>query len=158
MALIPHNPFSSPGIPGRVRSYGLPSSRFPSLMTHSFLLLIALGGAAGAVLRWQVHLWLGGAALSWPHATLAVNLLGSLLMGVMAAWLVSWPGAPLWLRPLVMIGFLGGFTTFSTFAMESGHMLMRGETLPALLYMLLSATGCVAAFGLGFALLRLAMR
>jgi CrcB protein len=103
------------------------------------LLAIALGGALGSVLRYGVQsalrAWFGG---GFPWGTLAVNLTGSLLIGVCAAATErGWPE----LRPGVMIGFLGGFTTFSAFSLESLHWLRGGQTVLAAAYALASVAG-----------------
>lgn len=123
------------------------------------LVLIALGGALGALSRYAlgyaVQWYWGG---PWPLGTLLINLLGSALIGVAfvlierSHWHTEW-------RLVLMVGFLGAFTTFSTFALESVQLLQAGHTLQALAYMLASAVGCVlaAAAGLGAARALLAL-
>jgi CrcB protein len=91
------------------------------------LFLIALGGGAGAVARYLLGGWVQGwSGLGFPWGTLAVNLLGCTLLGVgmrtIDALLTS-PEA----RGLIAVGFLGAFTTFSTFSMDTVVMLQRGE-------------------------------
>ena len=86
-------------------------------------LQVALGGALGAVLRYQtggaVARWLGpSAAVAFPWATLAVNVTGSFAMGLLAGWLARHDGAEGW-RLLLGVGLLGGFTTYSSFALLS---------------------------------------
>src|SRR5438552_2124481 len=86
--------------------------------------LVALGGGAGAVLRYHtgraLTALLGPAAVStFPWATLAVNVIGSLVMGLLAGWLARHvsPSNDAW-RLLVGVGLLGGYTTFSAFSLE----------------------------------------
>lgn len=119
------------------------------------LMAIALGGGVGAVSRFlvstQVYAWFGR---GFPYGTLAVNVLGSFLMGVLAIWLLERSMAdPLW-RAAVLVGFLGAFTTFSTFSMETLMLIEDGETLRAVFNMLLSVTSCVLAAWLGVILAR----
>ena len=80
--------------------------------------VISLGAAAGAVLRWLLGTWLNALLPSLPPGTLAANLVGGYLIGVALAVFAQHPGlAPEW-RLLVITGFLGGLTTFSTFSAE----------------------------------------
>src|SRR5579885_1416658 len=81
-------------------------------------LAVAVGGAAGSLLRWQLSVWLRSAAPALPWGTLAVNVSGSLLMGLIAGWCVARP-VPDWLRIGLMTGVLGGYTTFSAFTLDT---------------------------------------
>jgi CrcB protein len=107
---------------------------------------VALGGAAGSVCRYLVSLGTVGLGLATPFGTLAVNVAGGLAIGVLAEFLAREVVAPLW-RPLLITGFLGGFTTFSAFSLEV-VTLWRGEATIALLYaaasVLLSVLACLA--------------
>lgn len=114
---------------------------------------VAVGGAFGAVMRYQLGrsmtAWLGPAAMTaFPWATLAVNALGSLLMGVLAGWLAArGTGSGEQLRLLLGVGLLGGFTTFSAFSFELVILIERGQFLFALLYAFLSvALGITGLF------------
>jgi len=118
------------------------------------LLLIALGGAGGAVARYllatQVHgLWSG----LWPLGTLLVNVCGSLCIGVVFVLLERLILHPDW-RSVLMVGFLGAFTTFSTFALETVGLFQSGHAQQALLYALASTVACVTAAGAGIWLTR----
>lgn len=113
-------------------------------------LAIAAGGALGALLRfWSSNWTYGLLGRAFPYGTLAVNVVGSLLMGFCYAWLVERSSlGPEW-RALIMVGFLGAFTTFSTFSIETLNLLEGGAVLKALLNTLLSVVLCVAAAWLG---------
>jgi fluoride exporter len=113
-------------------------------------LAIATGGAVGALLRFWVsngiYALLGR---SFPYGTLAVNVLGSLLMGLLYVLLVDKLAlGPQW-RAALLIGLLGAFTTFSTFSIETLNLMEEGELLKALLNVLLSVTLCLAATWIG---------
>lgn len=112
--------------------------------------MVALGGALGSVVRYGVGL---GAArlfgLGFPWGTLIVNLLGGLAMGLLAA---RFPAAEAQQRLLLGVGVLGGFTTFSTFSLETVRLLQSDARL-ALLYIaasvFLSVGACWAGLSLG---------
>jgi CrcB protein len=120
------------------------------------VLLVALGGAVGAVARYGVGVWslrrFGG---GWPVGTLAVNVVGGLLMGALAGWLAlrGGEGAERW-RLLLGVGVLGGFTTFSAFSLETALLLERGRWSAACLYMAASVVLSVAALFAGLWLSR----
>ncbi len=115
------------------------------------ILLIALGGAVGSVLRYllslSVHNVLGR---DFPYGTLAVNIIGSFIMGFLAMFFVERfvAAAGEW-RSLLMIGFLGGFTTFSSFSFETLSLLEDGDLLRAFLNIVLSMGLCLIAVWLG---------
>lgn len=117
------------------------------------LIYVALGGAAGAVLRYLTGLGIvrliGG---SFPLGILSVNVIGSFLMGVFVVMAAKrgWTE----FNPLVMVGFLGGFTTFSAFSLEAVTLFERGQTAAALAYVLLSVVGSILALALGVWLAR----
>lgn len=121
-----------------------------SFLQHS--LLVALGGGAGAWLRFAAGRALGIAAFPW--ATLSVNLLGSFAMGLLAGWLArhGHSGEP-W-RLLLGVGLLGGFTTFSAFSLELVELAQRGAYGSAALYAALSLVGGVLGLIAGLALSR----
>ena len=119
-------------------------------------LLVAAGGAVGAVARYGLGLqavrWLGSA---WPYGTLGANLLGGLLMGLLSGWLSQKGGGdPERFRLLLGVGILGGFTTFSAFSLETAAMIERRELGSALAYALVSVILSVVAVFAGLALAR----
>lgn len=114
-------------------------------------LFIALGGALGAMSRAYMSgnlTKLLGA--EYPFATLAINILGSFVMGICAVVIIDHFKMPGYWRELVMVGFLGAFTTFSTFSMEGMNLLHSGQFTSAFLYFLLSVLGSVAGCFLGW--------
>ena len=95
------------------------------------LLAISLGASAGAISRWLLGIALNGLFPAMPPGTLAANLIGGYLIGLALGVFAQHPGvAPEW-RLLVMTGFLGGLTTFSTFSLEVVSMLQHGRWLLA---------------------------
>jgi CrcB protein len=112
------------------------------------VLLVALGGAAGAVARYLVS----GPALKmlgpdWPYGTFAINVAGSFLMGILAGWLAFHGERGMHWRLLLGVGVLGGFTTFSAYSLEIALMIEKKEYIPAAVYSLGSvALGVVGLF------------
>ncbi len=114
-------------------------------------LMVALGGAFGASARFflstQLTKLLG---LGFPFATLAINVLGSFLMGFCAVVILDYLKLTGYWRELVMVGFLGSFTTFSTFSIEGLNLLHSGQWASAALYFVISVMGCVFACFVGW--------
>jgi CrcB protein len=119
---------------------------------------IAAGGAVGAVARYFVMIAVAqvmGAAFPW--GTLAVNVVGSFVLGVLVeAFALVWSVSE-GVRAFLVVGMLGAFTTFSTFSLDVATLYERGALLPAALYIIASVVFSVAALFLGLALARLAL-
>ena len=109
--------------------------------------MVAVGGAAGSVARYliagQVGVLLGAA---FPWGTLLVNVSGCTIMGALAELsALVWSPSPE-LRALVMVGVLGGYTTFSSFALDAGFLLGRGALVADFLYVAGSVVGSLGGF------------
>lgn len=111
---------------------------------------VALGGALGATLRYGLGAQL--ARPGFPVAVLTANVAGSFLMGLGMVWLVR-AGAEGW-QPFLLVGVLGGFTTFSAFSFETVALIERGHWAQAAAYVLLSVGLGVAALAGAMALVR----
>jgi fluoride exporter len=119
------------------------------------LLAIALGGALGAVSRYLSVIAIGNlAGVTFPWGTLTVNVVGSFLMGILVVLFDTLNWVPVNIKLMLTIGFLGSFTTFSTFSMDTLRLFEGGETSHALLYMAASLLLTVAACALGLILAR----
>lgn len=117
------------------------------------LLLVAIGGATGSVLRYLVGLWsLRQFGPAFPWGTIIVNVLGSLLIGLLAEYVARRLNASAEVRLLLVTGFLGGFTTFSAFSLDALVLFERGATTIALVYVVTSVVVSLAAVMGGLAL------
>ena len=116
---------------------------------------VALGGALGAVIRYFVQsnaqVWFGK---GFPFGTLAVNVLGSFLLGLFYALMQDQSNADTPLRAFFAIGLLGAFTTFSTFSVDTLMLLQQGEWLKGLTNILLNVTVCIIAAAVGINLFK----
>jgi fluoride exporter len=118
-------------------------------------LFVFLGGGLGAALRHGVNL--GAARLlgtNFPYGTLTVNVVGSLAMGLLAAWFAFEGGPSQHWRLLLTTGVLGGFTTFSTFSLDAALLYQRGQFGLAALYILASVAAGIGGLFAGLALIR----
>ena len=107
---------------------------------------VALGGALGAVCRYWVSICLlPVTSYKFPFATLSVNVAGSLLMGVLYVLIVEKGGLPEQARNILMVGFLGAFTTFSTFSLDAISLWQNGGQLAALIYVISTVALCLVA-------------
>ena len=120
-------------------------------------LIVALGGAVGSSLRYGASVVIGRFwAGSFPLSTLFVNIVGSLIMGLFIGALVR--TTPVWqqeARLFVAVGLLGGFTTFSSFSLDTVTLVERGNIGEAMLYVALSVAVCLAGLYLGLIITRI---
>ena len=110
------------------------------------ILLIGLGGFLGSISRYGVHVWLQKWPADFPSGTLAVNVVGSLLIGLLIGFLVKSDQPIYW---FVGIGFCGAFTTFSTFALEGIRFIKKDQWMSLLGYFSVSVVGGLLACFLG---------
>jgi len=121
----------------------------------SQVVAIAVGGALGSVLRYGLSNWVHGfAGRGFPYGTLAVNVIGCLAMGVLFVLLVERLGTGAVWRAGLLIGALGGFTTFSTFSIETFNLIEQGAMAKAAANMAVSLILCVGATWLGVMIAR----
>ena len=131
----------------------------PAIATAPPIVLVAIGGAVGAVLRYLVGVWtLGNIGSGLPFGTWSVNIAGGLAMGLLAGWLTREGGNGIdggdALGLLLGVGVLGGFTTFSAFSLEVFTMITRNEIGLAAAYAVSSVAGSVVALMAGIWLVR----
>ncbi|MBB3677426.1 fluoride efflux transporter CrcB [Modestobacter versicolor] len=111
----------------------------------------AAGGVVGALARWGVAEALPSPAGGWPWATLLVNVTGCALIGVLVAVLLARAPTHPWLRPFLVTGVLGGYTTYSTFTVDVVRLVDAGAVATAVGYLLASVLGGLLAVVAGLA-------
>ena len=119
------------------------------------LIFIACGGAVGALLRYSLQVAIPAATGKLPVAMLLANVLGSLAMGILFVLIQEKTLLAEWLRPLLMVGLLGAFTTFSTFSLDTIRLLEAGQFAVAVTNLLLSVVLSVGAAYIGITITRL---
>lgn len=118
-------------------------------------LIVFLGGGLGAALRHGINLASARAfGTGFPYGTLLINITGSLVMGLAAAYFAFKGDASQHWRLFLTTGILGGYTTFSTFSLDAALLYERGEVGPAAIYVLASVALSIAGLFAGFALVR----
>ncbi len=119
------------------------------------LLGIAAGGAVGAVLRYLVMSWVSRIwGHEFPIATLLVNVLGCFILGILVEMMaLRWPLGDV-MRAFLVVGIMGGFTTFSAFSLDVVVLAERGQMMAAFGYIMASVVLAVGGFWLGLALMR----
>jgi CrcB protein len=119
-------------------------------------LSIAIGGAMGAMTRyWVSSCLLPVSSYKFPYAIFSVNVVGSLLMGILYVVIVERGGLPEQARHLLMVGFLGAFTTFSTFSLDAISLWQNGGQTMALIYVFSTVISCLLAIIVAIWLTRL---
>ncbi|MCB1784259.1 MAG: fluoride efflux transporter CrcB [Alphaproteobacteria bacterium] len=112
---------------------------------------IALGGATGAIARFGVnHTTIKLFGADFPWGTMIVNVVGSFLMGVVIVKFAHMDGVSPALRSFIVTGFLGAFTTFSTFSLDFATLWERGDMMQSFAYMLASVVLSISALFLAF--------
>lgn len=128
----------------------LPERGRPPLDTVT-LAAVALGGIVGALARYGLGRGFPTATGTFPTTTLAINVVGSLLLGLLVGITVRRPATPRLLRPAVGTGVIGGFTTFSTFVVDADRLISTGHVGTAVGYLAATLVGGTVAAAAGFA-------
>ncbi len=128
----------------------MPPVSFPP----STIAWVAAGGALGASLRFAIGEWARRTSVldGFPWATLGINVTGSLLLGFIAGGALLADSASPQLRAFLTIGVLGGFTTFSSFSIETVALMQSGAPMRAAVYAIVSVVAAVGAAALGVSL------
>jgi CrcB protein len=125
-----------------------PSPAIASLSPFVQAGVVALGGAVGCLTRWRMGVWLNDLPSPIAAGTLAVNVIGGLLIGFLLVLFERAPSEPM--RLLLITGVLGGMTTFSAFTAESLELLLKGQAGIALMHTTAHVLGSLAAAALGW--------
>ena len=117
-------------------------------------LMVALGGALGAVSRYAVYNMAAVLRLASQLATFAINVLGALVIGALYVVITEKSGLQPYGQQLLSVGFLGAFTTYSTYSLDAFRMLEQGQLTYALLYLVGTMLVCLLATWAGLVLAR----
>ncbi|MEU7893247.1 fluoride efflux transporter CrcB [Nonomuraea sp. NPDC049152] len=139
-----------PNDPGLGDKAGPPRWRVPAA--------IAVGGMAGALARYGLGVAFPSAAGGFPWTTFAINVLGCLLIGALMVVVTERPGVHPLTRPLLGVGVLGGFTTFSTYVVEAHRLIASGAVVVALVYLVATVLTAVTAVLVGIRLAQAVLR
>lgn len=119
-------------------------------------LAVAIGGALGSVARYALSSWIFDiTSHKFPYATLIVNVAGSFVMGILFVVVVERAALPAEMRSLLMIGFIGAFTTFSAFSLDALGLWQNGHVLLSVIYMITTVILCLVAISTAIWLTRL---
>ena len=164
----PDVPQSPPDVPQREPHGGpidpdidlsIPGQRAEMHGRHPAIIgVIAVGGVIGALARYQIGRWWPTPADGFPSATLVINLLGCLLIGILMVLIGNALMPNPLIRPFFGTGILGGFTTFSTYAVDLQNLLGHGQAGIALAYLVSTALGAIGAASGGMFLTRRVIR
>ncbi len=111
-------------------------------------LAVACGGALGALLRYGISAWVGAHHV-FPWATLTINIAGSFAIGLLWGGYGHTEWFQQWGRMLLVVGLLGGFTTYSAFSLETLNLLQSGRALSGVIYVSATVLGCLVAVFFG---------
>jgi fluoride exporter len=114
-------------------------------MPPQFILSVAAGGAIGSVARYLVGTWSSKMFINFPWGTLIINVTGSFLIGLFVGLFATKWDLPQAARIFLIVGICGGYTTFSTFSLDSFRLMERGEALAAGAYMIGSVVPSLGA-------------
>jgi fluoride exporter len=125
-------------------------------MNLQFIVAVAIGGAIGSVARYLVVMGSGKIfGMNFPWGILIINVTGSFLIGAFAGLFATKWDLPQAVRIFLTVGICGGYTTFSTFSLDSYYLMERGQFVAALAYMIGSVVLSIGALVSGFYLARL---
>jgi CrcB protein len=115
------------------------------------LAVVMVGGALGSLARYVIALWAAPVSQSLPLGTIGINILGSFIIGLFGTLTLAHGRFPVAenVRVFVMVGFCGGFTTFSSFSLQTLDLLRSGATMRALINIVASVALCIAAVAAG---------
>jgi fluoride exporter len=120
--------------------------------------LVGIGGFAGSIARYGLSVYCQRFGVEWPFGTIGANILGCLVIGIIAALSehtgILSPGT----RLLLATGFCGGFTTMSSMIYETAQMLRTGDWIHAMYYLLITFVCCMIAFFCGYLCVRMVIR
>ena len=120
------------------------------------IILVAIGGAIGALLRYAVmRFFVYFNIITFPYGTLVVNVVGSFIIGFLAFWLVNRYLHNEAIRVFLIIGVLGAFTTFSSFSLDTLHLFLEQRYVAVISYVLATVILCIIATFLGMLTVKL---
>ncbi len=124
-------------------------------MTYTSLLIVGIGGLAGSVLRWLIGMRMNSIFPELPLGTLTANIVGGYIIGLAAGAVTADLGVSQNMRLFVIPGFCGGFTTFSSFSLETVTSMMNGRVFWGLSEIVIHVSGSLLATALGLFTVRL---